>query len=221
MNIRTHVQEERLLDCYLAERAAEPLDPRVAEHLSDCDACALRYADLTQFMDGLRTEADEDTDAAFTPERLQAQQHAIARRIEHVGRAARVISFPGGVAGGRFGAAAHDGSSAPRRATRWVAAAAAAGLFFGAMLGASFEWDRHVRSQHQLTASVRQAAHPAAHGPSRLTPVGTRGSDPGAVADDDAFLGELEVALSRPQARELQAFDAFTPHVVEVNNTIR
>jgi len=220
MNIRTsHVQEERLLDCYLAERAQEPLDPRVAEHLGDCDACAARYADLTQFMEGLRDAADAESDAVFTPDRLQAQQHAIARRLEHVGRAARVISFPGRGAGSRLGAAGHDGSGT-RMATRWVAAAAAAGLFFGAVLGVSFEWDRHLRGQqHPLTATVRQMA-PAAH-PARLAPVATRGSDAARVADDDAFLGELEVALERPQTRELQAFDAFTPHVVEVNNTIR
>jgi hypothetical protein len=220
MNIRTsHVQEERLLDCYLAERAQEPLDPRIAEHLGDCDACATRYTELTTFMEGLRDEADAETDAVFTPERLQAQQHAIARRLEHVGRAARVISFPGRSVSGRLGAASHEGSGT-RTATRWVAAAAAAGLFFGAVLGASFEWDRHVRGQqHQLTATVRQMA-PAVR-PARLTPVATRGADAARVADDDAFLGELEVALERPQTRELQAFDAFTPHVVEVNNTIR
>lgn len=222
MNIRTsHVQEKRLLECYLAERAQEPLDPRVAEHLADCDGCAVRYTEFTRFMDGLRTEADAETDALFTAERLQAQQHAIARRLDHVGRAARVISFPGKSASGRFGAAGHDGTGT-RMATRWVAAAAAAGLFFGAVLGASFEWDCHVRSQqHRLTASLRQMAPPRARPEPRVAPVATRGSDPATVADDDAFLGELEVALEHPQTRELQAFDAFTPHVLEVRNTIR
>jgi anti-sigma factor RsiW len=216
-----HVQDDRLLDCYLAERAEEPLDPRLAEHLADCDACAARYADLTQFMDGLRAGADAESDAVFTPDRLQIQQHDIARRLEHVGRAARVISFPGRFAGtsafgGRSGAA-HADSTAPRTAGRWVAAAAAAGLFFGAALGASFEWDRHVRSQGQLTASVRQISPP----PDRLTPVATRGTTPANATDDDAFLSELEVALERPQTRELQPFDTFTPHVREVRNTIR
>ncbi len=219
MNIRApHVQEEQLFDCYLAERAEEPLDPRLAEHLADCDACAVRYTDLTQFMDGLSADAEADTDAVFTPDRLQAQQHAIARRLEHVGRAARIISFPARFVGtsafaGRYGAG-HDGSGAPRTATRWVAGAAAAGLFFGAALGASFEWDWHVRSQRQqLAANARPVA--------RLTPVATRGTVPATVADDDAFLSELEVALERPQTRELQPFDAFTPHVREVRNTIR
>jgi anti-sigma factor RsiW len=223
VNIRAHhLQEERLLDCYLAERGEEPLDPRLAEHLADCGACAARYASLTRFMDGLRADADADTDAVFTPERLQAQQHEVARRLEHVGRAARVISFPGRTVAGQafdvgYGASGRATHGTPRIATRWVAGAAAAGLFFGAALGASFEWDAHTRSQRQVAANLHQMARPAV----RLTPVATRGTTPPPVADDDAFLGELEVALERPQTRELQPFDTFTPHVVGVRNTIR
>jgi hypothetical protein len=217
-----HVHDEQLLDCYLAERAEEPLDPRLAEHLVDCDACAARYTGLTQFMDDLRADAEMQSDAVFTPDRLQAQQREIARRLEHVGRPARVISFPRRIAGaspfgGRYDAADHHDGDTPHKAKRWVAAAAAAGLFFGAALGASFEWDLHFRNQRTLTASARQMPRPAA----RLTPVATRGTTAAAATDDDAFLGELEVALERPQTRELQAFDAFTPHVQEVRNTIR
>jgi hypothetical protein len=51
--------------------------------------------------------------------------------------------------------------------------------------------------------------------------VATRGTTPANATDDDAFLSELEVALERPQTRELQPFDTFTPHVREVRNTIR
>jgi hypothetical protein len=202
-----HVQEERLLDCYLAERGEEAIDPLTAEHLADCDACALRYADLTEFLEGLRTDAAAETDALFTPERLRAQQLHVARRIEQIGRAARVIRFPRRFAG------RHIEVRSTRTAPRWVAAAAAAGLFFGAALGASFEWDRHLRAQRQLTAVQRQfnPAHAA-----RLAPLVPRSGGPGQVADDDAFLSELDVALERPQTRELQPFDAFTPHVREV-----
>jgi hypothetical protein len=202
-----HLQEERLFDCYLAERAEESVDPRIADHLAECDACALRYEELTEFMDGLRTDADAQTDALFTPERLRAQQVQIARRIAQAGRAARVISFPGRFVG------RHLDVRSSRTAPRWVAAAAAAGLFFGAALGASFEWDRHLRAQRQLTAAQRQF-NPA-HA-SRLAPLGPRSGGPGQVADDDAFLSELDVALERPQTRELQPFDAFTPHVREI-----
>ena len=90
-----HLQDERLFDCYLAERSGEPLDPPVAEHLADCDACARALRGARAFMDRLRAEADAETDAVFTPDRLRAQQQQIARRLEHLGRPARVISFPG------------------------------------------------------------------------------------------------------------------------------
>jgi hypothetical protein len=201
-----HVQEESLLDCYLAERGEESIDPRIAEHLADCDACALRYAEFTEFMDGLRADADAQTDELFTPDRLHVQQRQIARRIEQVGRAARVISFPGRFVG------RHVDIRSPRTGPRWVAGAAAAGLFFGAALGVSFEWDRHLRGQRQLT--VQDQLDSGYTG--RLLPLAL-GLSP-ALADDDAFLSELEVALQRPRTRELQPFDAFTPHVREIRN---
>ena len=42
------------------------------------------------------------------------------------------------------------------------------------------------------------------------------GADAVLPTDDDAFLSELEIALEGPRTRELQAFDAITPRVVEV-----
>ena len=36
--------------------------------------------------------------------------------------------------------------------------------------------------------------------------------------DDDEFLMELELALARPHTRELQPFDAMTPHVQDIIN---
>jgi len=45
-----HLQEERLFDFYMAERAGEPSSPPVAEHLADCKSCGGRYADLAAFI---------------------------------------------------------------------------------------------------------------------------------------------------------------------------
>ncbi len=39
--------------------------------------------------------------------------------------------------------------------------------------------------------------------------------------DDDVFLQELEFALARPHTRELQPFDALTPHVREIGSQVR
>jgi len=198
-----HVQEERLVDCYLAERCGELPDPPLVDHLEECAQCGERYGKLTRFMDALRKEADLESDAVFSPERLQAQQQHIAHRLEHVSRAARVISFPGRSVSRRI-------SSTPRVATRWIAAAAAAGLFVGVAVGASYQWTGRGGSTGDLIARDRSSA--------RLTPVATRGSSPAEIAADTAFLSDLEVALERPHTPELQAFDALTPHFREIKD---
>jgi hypothetical protein len=194
-----HVQDDRLLDACLAARQRNPIDPPVAEHLADCRACRARYEELVRVLDLLREEGEAEADAVFTPDRLRQQHQHIARQIEHVGRAARIISFPG-----QFVRRTMTVSTSPA-APRWVAAAAAAGLFIGAALGASYGWG--ARGARVLP------------GATRLTPVDTRGTSPGDVAADDAFLSELELALERPHTRELVAFDALTPHVREIRDS--
>jgi len=195
-----HLLEERLFDCYLAEANGEGIDPPLADHLADCPSCASRYSELASFMDGLRSDGNAEADAIFTPERLRAQQQQIARRLEHVGRPARIISFPGRFV--RRGMTA----SAVRIAPRWMAAAAAVGLFVGVAVGASFQYG----ARHRVVTDTL-----ARQSPPRLTPVATRGSGAAEIAADDAFLSDLEVALERPHTRELMAFDALTPHVRE------
>ncbi len=196
-----HLQEDRLFECYLTRRSGETIDPPVAEHLADCASCGARYAELAGFMNGLRREGETEADAVFTPERLRLQQQQIARRIALLGRPARVISFPGRVV--RRTISATTAHTAPR----FVAAAAAAGLFIGLAAGASYKWQSRTSRAERFTA-------PAA----RLTPLATRGSGTADVAADDAFLSDLEFALERPHTRELQAFDALTPRVREIRD---
>jgi hypothetical protein len=197
-----HLHEERLFDCYLTARGGETIDPPAAEHLADCAACAARYTELAAFMDGLQHDAEAEADALFTPERLRAQQQQIERRLALVRRPARVISFPGQFV--RRTISASTSHSAPR----WIAAAAAAGLFIGVAVGAGY--GLRIRPQSSPHFAVDAAR------PGHLTPIATRGDSPAEVASDDAFLSDLEIALERPHTRELQAFDAFTPHVREV-----
>jgi hypothetical protein len=202
-----HLAEERLFDSYMAERNGEPIDPPVAEHLADCASCRTRYTELTSFMDTLRREGNAEADAFFTPERLRVQQQHIARRIALVGRPARVLSFPGRIVRRTIDA------SAARTAPRWIASAAAAGLFIGAALGASYPWSLQHVGAPSLVAHDGGSARSA-----RMAPVATAGSSPATVAADDAFLSDLEGALERPHTRELQAFDALTPHVREIRD---
>jgi hypothetical protein len=209
MNLARHLQDERLFDCYLAVRAGETLDPPVAEHLTDCDTCGERYAELAQFMEALGVEAASEADSIFTPERLRAQQQHINRRLDHLGHPARVITFPG------LPASHPAGAPSPRPARRWIAAAAAAGLFigFGVLLdreatrGLDQEIAREAPSSH-VRSIARQAL--------LKTPAATEVVRPEAFQADEAFLSELELAGDRPRTRELLAFDALTPHVREI-----
>lgn len=193
-----HIHDERLFDCYLAERIGDRLDPPAAEHLADCGECARRYGELASFMDGLRSRADAETDALFPPERLRAQQEAIAARVAHLGHPARVIRFP------RAERASTE-PRAPRVAARWLAAAAAAGMFVG--IGTAFFLESANHHRVTTTAALSRPAHLNASAQPRLSP-----------NDDDRFLSELDVALDRPRTRALMPFDQLTPHVREVSN---
>lgn len=200
-----HLQEDRLFDCYTAAQGGESPDSHSTTHLSECAECRARYDELVEFMDGLRQEADEETAAVFTPETLRAQQQHIMRRIEHLGHPARVLSFPVRMVrrhfapvGGRIGA-------------RWTAAAAAAGLFIG--VGVGVVYDKQNRATAPGPMTISRPVGPTA-------PVVSVAA-PAPVADDDAFLSEIETVLGGPHNQELMPFDALTPRVQELLAGIR
>jgi hypothetical protein len=202
MNRAHHLQDERLFDCYLAVQSGELLDPPVAEHLTDCTDCGERYAAMTQFLETLSEDAADEADAIFTPERLRTQQQQIARRLDHLGHPARVIPFPGRPV------SHHINASAPRSARRWVAAAAAAGLFIGVGTGLFLDWETRGGASERRARTIARQTHLEAPASVVLRPESS--------AVDEAFLAEIEVAGDRPRTRELVAFDALTPHVREV-----
>ena len=205
-----HLQEDRLFDCYLTVQSGENLDPPVAEHLADCDESGGRYSELRQFMESLSIEATAETDELFPADRLRAQRQQINWKIEHLGHPARVISFPSR-AGGH-----HVGSSGPRPARRWIAAAAAAGLFVGVGTGLLLDWER-VPGRRTAGVFARQTVLTATQGREGRIAGPLEISLPDRSAEDKAFLSELELAGERPRIRELSAVDALTPHVREIN----
>jgi hypothetical protein len=223
-----HLRDDRLFDCYVAERGGDTLDPRAAEHLADCAGCRTRYADLASFMGELRAEGDADIDAIFSPEDLRAQQQRIANRIEHLSHAARVISFPAHQAAGQSGVAARVSSAAPR----WIAAAAVAGLIVGVGVGSFFQEGARVSRLRlpalgTLTApgTTPAASAPSAHPDAPAAdPVNAANTSPAGIGDaNDEFVSEWELALDRPRMHELLALDELTPRVRElpVSNRIR
>ncbi len=221
MNARaSHLQDDSLSDCYFAERRGEALDPPAAEHLADCPSCSDRYADFARFMTSLREDANVEVETWFPAERLRAQRQEIARRLESIGRAARVISFPGRLVARRV----HPATT--RMATRWIAAAAAAGLFVGVAAGTLFDFgnrfDLGLHGRRGFGRLVSREAGNAA-GPARVTPVPAAAATARAAApdEDNEFMSALDLALDRPHTLELVAFDALTPHVRDIHELAR
>ena len=229
MSRARHLRDDRLFDCYVAERAGEPLDPPTAEHLADCAECRARYVDLAAFMSGLHEEADAEIDAVYSPEALRAQQQHIADRVAHLGHAARVISFPAHQVNGRVGLAARVSNLAPR----WIAAAAVAGLVVGVGVGSAFQSGVRLTRLRQPAAGASPAmgvtgvpsSHPeaVAADPVTANAANAVANSPSLGDTNDEFLSELELALERPHTRELLALDELTPRVRElaVSNRIR
>ncbi len=193
---RRHLTEAELLDA--CRDGAHPA------HLDACEACRIRLADLTAWLDAVRQDAVDAADEVFTPERLDAQASHVRRRLENLSLPVRVLTFP-----------------APRRSTplvgragrRWVAMAAAAGLLIGLAAGLTvnvhpFGSDFVPRASVERTAASRRPARPTALVNPRTTADRRQG--------DDAFLNEADSAFGSPHVEELQAIDAMTPRVREI-----
>jgi len=169
--------------------------PAAHPHLERCAPCRNRYAELTAWLDSVRTDAVSEADEQFPAERLAAQGAQIFRRLEAAERPARVIAFP------TFTQPLPSRSS---HASRWIAAGLAAGLILGVGFGQLLDF-RHSLSPRQGAAATN----------SRLTsdtqPMQSAVvSLPKPGGREELFLTELDASISRAPA-ELRALDAFTP----------
>jgi hypothetical protein len=130
-------------------------------HLDRCDLCAERAVELGRWLDAVKTTGVEAAEAAFTPERLAAQQAQIMRRLEQLDEPARVIAFPSQTRLQRD-------STGRRVAAGWLGVAAAAGLVLGVISGqVSARMGMHpvqVRTEQaapQVQPATEAAAEPA------------------------------------------------------------
>ena len=154
-----------------ARRAARSAVGRASGRLRGVRA---RYAELGGFMDDARATKPTPRLDERLPARALARTSSSRspQRLEQVGRSARVISFPGAQ---RRAAQRRR----PRRgiAPRWMAAAAAAGLFVGVAVGAVLSTPcRGIDSASTRVATPRRRgasaspSHRAAGRPSAGTP---------------------------------------------------
>ena len=170
-------------------------------HLAACDPCRARYDDLVRRLDELREEAVAEADARFPSERLAEQRSAVLRRLEQARHAADVVAFPA-----RW-AHAHEGWRAPGPARRWVAAAAAAGLVAGLLVGRFVDLGSRAPSGGPSRVAVSEAPRATAPPPAAAV-----------SSADDNLLVEIEDAVTSRRVVELRALDALTsPELREIS----
>jgi predicted anti-sigma-YlaC factor YlaD len=157
-------------------------------HLAGCPACRARLAELSTWLDDMRDDAVAEADAAFPSERLAAQHGQIFRRLEALGRSAKVIVFP---------KLAQPIASSTSPVRRWVASAAAAGLIAGVALG------NYMDLRHTI---LRPATTPAAD-----VMAGIQTAAAGQPISDEELLWHLEELSSSNMPESLTAFDSLTP----------
>jgi hypothetical protein len=167
------------------------------QHLGHCHDCDGRRASMAHLLDETAQASAEDVEAAFPAERLARQQLQILERVEAVAGPARVIAFPA------VPASAPGVISRSRPTTRWIAAAAVAGLVIGIVAG------RAGRDPGQAgrdgRATLVQARQDAGQG---IRTVST-------PLSDDQLLIEIESAIESRSGGALHALDALTPRAGE------
>jgi hypothetical protein len=194
---QAHLSDDRLIEVCLLEV------PSITEqqHLGSCAHCDARRARLQHLLDDVSGTAAVEADAAFPPERLARQQARILTHLQHDGRPARVIAFPAGHA--------HEPvASRTRPSTRWIAAAAVAGLVIGVIAGrVGYDFSLLGRPGGARGVVMRPAEVP------ELRASGGTGTirEVSAALTDEEFLSQIEIAIDGPSAAALQPLDDLTP----------
>jgi hypothetical protein len=173
--------------------------PITHPHLEVCAECRSRFEGFTGWLGVLRGEAVAEAAEHFPLERLANQRAQIMRRIEAAERPARVIAFP------KFTQPLTSRSS---NASRWIAAAAAAGLIVGVGVGQVMEI-RHWLRPATATTVARYAGPPQVDGTD--SPVRTVSP----TGREEAFLLDVDDSLARASVPELRALDDLTPRAGE------
>lgn len=186
-----HLSDDRLVELYFTETPSA----QEQQHLGSCRDCDSRRSEVAHLLDETTQASAEDLEAAFPADRLARQQLQILERVEAITGPARVIAFPSASAP----APARGVTFLARSATRWVAAAAVAGLVLGVVAGRAGR-DIPARSGPGLTPAIRIEQNSS----QSIRAVST-------TLSDDEFLVELESAIEGQGGEALRALDELTP----------
>ena len=202
-----HLSDDRLIELCMLDGAAGSASATEQQHLSACARCDARRMRLQRLLDDVSDTATTAVDAAFPPERLARQQARILAHLQHEGRPARVIAFPAGHT-------QHDPLvSRTRPASRWIAAAAVAGLVVGVIAGRfghGYSFGRPIPARVIVAHTAEQPELRAAGTTASLREVTA------SITDEDEFLNQIEIAIDGPAAAALQPIDDLTPRAWEV-----
>ena len=199
----SHLSDDRLIElCVIDEASATE-----QQHLAACARCDARRGRLRRLLDEVSDTATAAADAAFTPDRLVRQQARILAHLQHEGRPARVIAFPAGHG-------AHEPTvSRTRPGSRWIAAAAVAGLLVGGIAGRFGHDYSFGRPGLSRVIVARTAEQPELRASDDSTATIREVT---ASISDDEFLNQIEIAIDGPSAAALQPIDELTPRSWEV-----
>jgi hypothetical protein len=170
----THLKDDELVALCMDAALASPVPGR---HLAGCAACRHRRAALADMLDGVSHTATSEADAAFPAERRARQLVRILQRLDRHATFGRVLAFP-------RASAVRTPFLRPRPMRRWIAGAAAAGLFIGMLAG-------HLA--HEFPARTPPSADPAA----ALVTAARAPLIAAPAVSDDEFLIEVQNAVSR------------------------
>lgn len=188
---REHPGDDALLEVMLARRDDVVPATRAAGHAATCAPCGAAVSRLEAEWDVVGSAARAAADELIGPDRLARQLDIIERRLD--GQPGRVLRFP---------IRARVARPQPR-ARRWVAVAAACGLFFGLAAG-------------RLLGPVPSASTTRAAWTSPTArPDAVRPPVEPAVADEH-LLGEVDAALARAVHYEFEVLDELTPRSGDV-----
>ena len=198
-----HLDDAAIAELWYARAAAGPASAghTGAAHVDLCGQCRARYDALAGWLTDVRDDAIGEADDLFPPERLASQQAQILRRLEALERPARVIAFP------RFS----QPVAVPRRGPqRWIAAGVAAGLVLGLGAGELLDLRRALHGTAPAGRLINQDE-------SAVTQTARGNVTPISLSSDDVFLSDSDAAGTSPRVEALQALDALTPRVRDVD----